>query len=41
MHQQGEMAFDHLLQFRLYVGTVQVNSRNQACWSLDNEKITY
>jgi hypothetical protein len=43
MHQRGETAFGHLLQWRLYLGAVARSAiaRDQARWSLDGQAITY
>lgn len=41
MHQRGETAFGHILQWRLYLGTVGDGaiSNNQARWSLDGQQM--
>ncbi|MGH8010316.1 MAG: hypothetical protein ACREQ3_25255 [Candidatus Binatia bacterium] len=41
MHQKGETAYGHILQWRLYLGTVAESaiSSTQARWSLDGEEM--
>lgn len=43
MHQAGETAFGHILQWRLYLSTVAKSaiSKNQARWSLEGQEIDY